>query len=157
MLPILVVVLTVLAQGPIKPLPQPPIPETKSRVKATQHKIVVMGCIRNGRLLIANAAADSLPFDTLNVSEFILDGPKELLRQIQEQHNHHYDEIAGIATVPPPPGDPDAAVETAKKGPVRITAGRRDEKSLGGKGAPQQVKLRVASLTHISEGCVPGR
>jgi len=153
----LIVLLTMLAQRPITPPPQTPIPETKSRVKATQYKIVVMGCIRNGRLTIANAVTDSLPFDTLNVSEFILDGPNELLRQIREQHNHHYDEIAGIVTVPPPPGDPDAAVETAKKGPVRITAGRRDEKSLGGKSAPQQVKLRVASLTHISEGCVPAR
>jgi hypothetical protein len=89
------------------------------------------------------------------VSEFILDGPKELLQQIQEQHNGHYDEIAGIATVPPPPNDSDAAVETAKKGPVRVTAGRRDEKSLGPRSAPQQVKLRVASVTHVREGCVP--
>ena len=56
-----------------------------------------------------------------------------------------------------PPQDDDAAVVTSKKGPVRITAGRRDEKSLGVRNAPQQIKLRVASLTHLSEGCVERR
>jgi hypothetical protein len=156
-LPALVILLTVgtlAAQKPIVPPPLRPIPAPATRAKPTQHKIVVQGCVQNGRLTISNSATDSLPFDMLNVSEFILEGPKELLRQIQEQHNRHDDEIAGIATVPPPPQDTDAAVETAKKGPVRITAGRRDEKSLGARSAPQQIKLRVASLTHISEGCV---
>ena len=77
-----------------------------------------------------------------------------MLRQIQEQHNRHLDEIQGVATVPPPPQDEDAAVVTSKKGPVRITAGRRDEKATAGRNAPRQIRLRVASLTHISEGCV---
>ena len=138
------------AQQPIVPPPQP-IPERSSRLKSTQHQIVV----QNGRLKLANTLARELPFDTLNVSEFILEGPKEMLRQIQEQHKGHYDEIAGIATVPPPPQDEDATVQTAKKGPVRITAGQRDEKSFGTRSAPKQIRLRVASLTHISEGCVP--
>ena len=156
--PALVILLAagpVTGQQPIVPPPQPPIPQPTSRLRATQHTIVVQGCLQNGRLKIADTLAEQLPFDVLNVSEFILEGPKELLKQIQEQHNRHYDEIAGIATVPPPPQDQDATVQTAKKGPVRITAGRRDEKSLGAKSAPQQIRLRVASLTHISEGCVP--
>lgn len=154
-LTILLTVRSLMAQQPIVPPPQPPIPQPNSRLRATQHKVVVQGCVQNGRLKIADNLAEQLPFDVLNVSEFILEGPKELLKQIQEQHNRHYDEIAGIATVPPPPQDEDATVQTAKKGPVRITAGRRDEKSVGAKSAPQQIRLRVASLTHISEGCVP--
>ena len=92
----------------------------------------------------------------LNASEFVLEGPKELLRQIKELHSGHNDEIAGVATVPPPQ-DEDAAVVTSKKGPASITAGRRDEKSFGLRNAPQPIKLRVASLTHISEGCVERR
>jgi hypothetical protein len=155
--PILTILLTacsLMAQQPIVPPPQPPIPQPNSRLRATQHTIVVQGCVENGRLKIADNLAEELPFDVLNVSEFILEGPKELLKQIQEQHNRHYDEIAGIATAPPPPQDEDATVQTAKKGPVRITAGKRDEKSFA-KSAPQQIRLRVASLTHISEGCVP--
>lgn len=155
MLTVLVVLLTVLAQRPITPPPQAPIPEPKSRLKSTQHNIVIQGCVLNGRLKLAAADRANLTFDALNVSEFILEGPKELLRQIHEQHNRHYDEIAGIATIPPPPQDDDGAAVTSKKGPVRITAGKRDDKPFKPTNAPQQVKLRVASLTHISEGCVP--
>ena len=61
MLPVLVVFLTVLAQKPldvaqgrpITPPPQAPIPESKSRLKSTQHEIVVRGCVQNGRLMLA--------------------------------------------------------------------------------------------------------
>lgn len=113
--------------------------------------------MQNGRLKIPQSVSTDLPFDTLNVTDFILEGPKEMLRQIQEQHNGHYDEIEGIATVPPPPQDEDAAVVTSKKGPVGLTTGRRDEKGVGVRNAPQQIKQRVASLTHISEGCVERR
>ena len=142
------------AQGrPITPPPQSPIPEPKSRVKSTEHTIVVRGCVQNRRLKIPDSVASNLPFDTLNANEFVLDGPKELLQQIQELHNRHYDEIAGVATVPPPPQDEDAAVVTSKKGPVQITVGRRDEKALGAKNQPHPIRLRVASLTHISEHC----
>jgi hypothetical protein len=52
-----------------------------------------------------------------------------------------------------PPQDEDAAVVTSKKGPVRITAGRR-EKGVGLRNAPQPIRLRVVSLTHVNEGCV---
>ena len=155
--PALVVLLTVcplLAQQPNVPPPQRPIPQPNTRLKSTQYNIVVQGCVQNGRLKIPDRTTVQLPFDTLNVSEFILEGPKEMLRQIQDRHNRHYDEIAGIATVPPPPNETDAAVEADRKGPVRITVGRRDEKAVGAKNAPQQIRLRVASLTHISEDCV---
>jgi hypothetical protein len=154
---VLLTVCSVSAQKPIVPPPQAPIPEPRSRGKSTQHKIAVRGCVQNGRLTIPQSLIAELPFETLNVTDFILEGPKEMLRQIHEQHNGHYDEIEGVATVPPPPQDEDAAVATSKKGPVRITAGRRDEKGLGVRNAPQHIRLRVASLTHISEGCVERR
>jgi hypothetical protein len=156
-LPALVVLLTIGplgAQQPIVPPPLQPIPQPNSRLKSTRHNIVVQGCIQNGRLRISDSVARDLAFEILNVRDFILEGPKELLQQIRDLHNGHYDEIAGIATVPPPPQDEDAAVVTSKKGPVRITAGRRDEQAFGVKNAPQSIKLRVASVTHINEGCV---
>jgi hypothetical protein len=155
--PVVVVLLTVCtltAQRPIVPPPQRPVPEPATRQKPTQHKVVVRGCVENGRLKIALQTAPEVPFDILNVSEFILEGPKEMLRQIEDEHQGHYDEIDGVATVPPPPNDSDAAVETVKKGPVRITAGRRDEKGPVTDSASRPIRLRVASLTHISEGCV---
>jgi hypothetical protein len=157
MLPAIIVLLTASslgAQRPIVPPPQQPVPQPKSRGKATQHAVAVRGCVQNGRLKIPQSLTGELPFEILNVTDFILEGPKELLQQIHERHNGHYDEIEGIATVPPPPQDEDATVVTSKKGPVSITAGRRDEKSFGVRNAPQSIKLRVASLTHINEGCV---
>jgi hypothetical protein len=154
---VLLTVCSVSAQKPIVPPPQQPIPKPATRGKSTRHNVVVQGCVRNGRLQVANSFVRDLPFEMLNVSEFILDGPKEMLRQIKELHDGHYEEIAGVATVPPPPQDEDAAVETSKKGPVRISAGRRDEKGVGIPNAPQPIKLRVASLTHVSEGCVGRR
>ncbi len=145
------------AQQPIVPPPQQPIPTPAARGRSTQHALVVKGCIRNGRLRSAEAASGDLTFTTLSASEFVLEGPKEMLQKIKEQHNGHYDEIEGVATVPRPPQNDDAGIATSKKGPVTITAGRRDEKSLGVRNAPQPIKLRVASLTHISEGCVERR
>jgi len=159
-LPALFVLLTIgplTAQQPIVPPPQPPIPMPAARGRSTQHAISVKGCVRNGRLRSADTVAGDVVFTTLNVSEFVLDGPKEMLLQIKELHNGHYDEIQGVATVPPPPQSEDATVVTSKKGPITITTGRRDEKSFGARNAPQSIKLRVASLTHISEGCVARR
>jgi hypothetical protein len=104
-LPALLVFLTispVVAQQPIVPPPLQPVPAPSSRGKSTQHQIAVRGCLQNGRLRIADSVVKDLPFEMLNVSEFILDGPKEMLRQIKELHDGHYDEIAGVA--------PDASV-----------------------------------------------
>lgn len=156
-LPAILVFLTVstlTAQKPIVPPPQRPIPEPATRQKPTQHKVTVRGCVKNGRLKMALAAAPEAPFDLLNASEFILEGPKEMLRQLQDEHQGHYDEIAGVATVPQTTNDSDVGVETVKKGPVRITAGRRDDKGPVIDNSSRPIRLRVASLTHINEGCV---
>ena len=153
----LLIVGSLSAQQPIVPPPQQPIPAPAARGRPTQHTIAVKGCVRNGRLREADSVAKDLIFETLNVSEFILDGPKELLQQIKELHGGHYDEIAGVATVPPPPQEEDAGTGSSTKGPVTISAGRRDEKAMGLRNPPQPVKLRVASLTHVSEGCVARR
>jgi hypothetical protein len=141
-------------QKPIAPPPGTPIPDRTSRLKTSQYAVAVKGCIQSGRLKMSAADQSELPFDTLGVSEFILEGPKEMLRQIQEQHKGHYDEIEGIATVPPPPNDSSTSVTTTKKGPVRVTVGSHDEKGPVVLSTPRPIKLRVASLTHLSEGCV---
>jgi len=154
----LVVLLTVsplTAQKPITPPPPTPIPNQTSRLKTNQYAVSVKGCIQSGRLKMSVMDQSALPFDTLGVSEFILEGPKEMLRQIQEQHPGHYDEIEGIATVPPPPNDSSTSVTTTKKGPVRIAVGSHEEKGPVILSAPRPIKLRVGSLTHLNEGCVP--
>jgi pentatricopeptide repeat protein len=77
MLAVLMVLLTidpVGAQQPVVPPPQQPIPQAAARGKSTQHNIVVQGCVRNGRLRVADSVLKDLPFEMLNTSEFLLEG-----------------------------------------------------------------------------------
>jgi hypothetical protein len=142
------------AQKPITPPPDPPIPEPTSRMKSSQHAVVVKGCIQNKRLKISQRQADTLEFNVLRATEFILEGPKELMQQLQEQHNRHYDEIDGIVTVPPSPSGATTNVTTKKLGPVTVKSGSREERGLVAE-KPRSLTLKVRSLTHLTEGCVP--
>jgi hypothetical protein len=142
-----------LAQRPITPPQEPPIPDQTSRVKPSQYAVVIKGCIDKKRLKPAIGIRPDVAFATLRASEFILDGPKELLQQLQEQHDRHFDELQGVAIVPPPPGNTTTSVTNKKTGPVEIQLGTREESGPAIADAPRPVRLRVASLTHISEGC----
>ena len=153
----LVVLLTVCpltAQKPITPPPAPPIPDQTSQLRTNQYAVAVKGCVQNGRLKFSQSVGHEFPFETLGASEFLLEGPRELMRQIQEQHKGHYDEVEGIATVPPSPNRGTRSVTTKKMGPVRVTAGNQEASGVAPVEAPRPIKLRVSSFTHISEGCV---
>jgi len=155
---VLVVLLTVgqlAAQKPIAPPPETPIPERTPRNRVSQYAIAVRGCIQGKRLKMSQADLRDVPTDILRVSEFILDGPKELMQQLQEQHDKHYDEIEGIAIVPPSPNGATTSVTTKKKGPVRVAVGSREESGPAIVDAPRPITLRVSALTHLNEGCVP--
>jgi hypothetical protein len=67
------------------------------KMKANEYRIVVKGCIR-GRRLHASAleTSDSI-FRTLRATDFALSGSKELLQQIKDQHDGHWDEVEGTA------------------------------------------------------------
>ncbi|HLG59580.1 MAG TPA: hypothetical protein VI485_29855 [Vicinamibacterales bacterium] len=147
----LVVVCPALAQKPISP-PPAPNPPSRSQVKSNQYEVVVKGCISSGRL--KQPVFDSDPQVTaLNASEFILEGPRELMEQLRQEHNGHYDEISGIVSVPRSMTGGTSQVSTKKLGPVSITQGGRNENSPV-KEAPRPLRLKVASLTHFNEGCV---
>ena len=149
----LVMVSPLAAQKPITPPPETPIPERSSRGRAMQYAISVKGCIEGRRLKISASEAFSLPFDTLRASEFILDGPKELLQQIQERHSRHYDEIEGVVTVPPSPTDATTSITSKKIGPVRVGSGSHQSSSPVA-DPKRPLTLKVVSLTHLTEACV---
>jgi hypothetical protein len=87
-------------------------------------------------LTVGSVSANQPVVPPSHVSEFILEGRKELL----------------------PPQPEDAAVVTSKQGPVRTHHGGPPRgEDVGLWNAPQPTTLRVASLTHISEGCVERR
>jgi hypothetical protein len=140
------------AQRPVTP-PPAPAPEPVSRLKAREYRVAVRGCLQNKRLLLSASDRSDLAFDTLGATEFVLSGPRELMQQLQEQHNRHYDEVEGIVIVPPSPTDTDVAVSTKKVGPVRVGVGGRTERVPGGDHRPLTMKL--TSLTHLAEVCAP--
>ena len=140
------------AQGPL--FPPPKAPPAKSVVRDSRHRVVVEGCLRGSRLKIdrtkANVAADSL-----GASEFVMEGPKELLQQIRREHDGHQDEIAGIAILPASRSERDT--ETRQLGTkTRITVGTRSGNDARADGF-SPVRLKVESLRHIDDTCsIPG-
>jgi hypothetical protein len=76
-----------------------------------------------------------------------------MIRQLQEQHDKHFDEIEGIVTVPPPPNGGSTSVTTKKLGPVRAGSGTR-EQSGPVTDVILPLKLKVMALTHLSDRCV---
>jgi hypothetical protein len=150
---VLLMVYPAVAQKPIAPPPAAD-PPSRSRIKSNQFEVIVKGCVRNGRLERAAFTSDP-QVDTLRASEFILEGPRELMQQIRSEHNGHYDEIAGIVTVPTTLTGGTSDVATKKLGPVRIGVGNRTDG--GVVEAPRPLRLKVASLTHLNEGCVAQR
>jgi hypothetical protein len=136
------------AQGPFPP---PHTPPTKSAVRDSQFPVVVQGCLRGSRLKIDRTASNAA-VDSLAASEFVMEGPKELLQQMRREHDGHQDEITGIAILPASRTD-DSNTETKQIGKkTRITVGARsgrDERTDGFR----PVRLKVLSLRHIDDKC----
>jgi len=147
----LVMVCPITAQKPISP-PPAPNPPSRSQVTQTQFEVVVKGCIRNDRLQQALFESDP-QVAALNASEFILEGPRELMQQLRREHNGHYDEVSGVVTVPHSITGASSEVSTKKLGPVSIKMGSKNANSPV-KDTPRPLRLKVASLTHLNEGCV---
>lgn len=145
----LLTVNAVAAQGPVVPPPQsPPVQPT---LKAEEHPVVVSGCVRGSRLKRSGRVTDSAA-DALNASEFVLEGPRELMQQIRREHDGHYDEITGIAILPPSRNDGSSLVGTKKIGPGQVSMGARREAGQALE-SPGPVRLRVSSFRHVDEAC----
>ena len=138
------------AQGPF---PAPKTPPTKSAVRDSQHAVVVEGCLRGSRLKIDRTRSNVVA-DWLGASEFVLEGPKELLQQIRREHDGHQDELTGLAILPASRTE-NSDTETKQLGTkTRITVSARsgrDERDRAEGFRP--VRLKVESLRHIDDKC----
>lgn len=152
-----------LAQPPLerrppeqRPIQQPEsaAPPERGALKTHQYDVVVSGCVKGKRLERAFIhSADDLPFDALKAESFSLDGPKELLKQIADEHKNHFDQVIGIATVPPSMSRAQSAeVKSKRIGPISIGIGGRQETSPL-HSTPQTVKLKVVSFVHVQDVC----
>jgi hypothetical protein len=145
----LIVVLTLVPAMMPAQLQKPPEPPPKS----SDLPMVVKGCVSGKRLTHPADLASDVPAQILRATEFVLDGPKELLTQIRREHTGHYDEITGFAKLPPNPGNTTAEVRSKRVGKGgTVTLGVRQEGELKTPDLP--IRLKVESLRHIAERCV---
>ena len=135
------------------PVPREKEPPSQTRMQEKQLPLVVQGCIRGRRLVLAASFHDSTA-DLLNADELLLEGPKELMQQLRREHDNHEDELTGIAILQPvADGSSTTEVQSkplGKKG--RITMGVRESNGPAG-DVRRPVRFRVSSLRHVREGC----
>src|SRR5688500_17982032 len=91
------------SQRPIPPAPAQPGPAQRSNVRPTEVAVTVEGCIFGRQLRLTEGVPGTHEL-ALNASEFVMEGSKELLRQLARDHDGHQEIITGIAIIPPQPG-----------------------------------------------------
>lgn len=156
-----------LAQAPVPPpgpagppalpgLPTAAEPPARSRVRATEHDVIVKGCLRGNRLVFSQQGVSSPIVTALNASEFVLEGPRELMERLRQGHEGHYVEVAGTAIVPASQFGTDRETTTKDVGPARVQIGARQESGPADDLA-RPVRLKIESLTHLEDQCVNQR
>ena len=124
-------------------------------MRERQVAVTVEGCIRDRRLKIAqDSVSSSFSVKALEVTEFTLDGPKELLQQLKSGHNDHQDLVTGITIVPDTRTDDDltTTIEVGKK--TRINAGSSNNTESNPVAARSKIlNLRVTSIKHLADRC----
>ena len=129
-------------------------PEATPARKDHQYDVVVSGCLKGKRLErpVIQSAPESMPADAHNATNFSLDGPKTVMKEL-EQHKNHRDQLIGVATVPPSTllG---GSGPTRRVGPISIGIGTGRADAMSGiDRAPKIIKLRVSSLVHVESAC----
>ena len=150
------------AQRPVPVQPAPPGPAPRSELRPREVAIVIEGCVENRRLKPAASATIHNPHEeALRATEYILEGPRELLSQLARDHRGHHEEIVGVAILPPTPAGETVDTRTREIGGVRVTgAVRQAGGSTGGDArvmvdAPRSVRIRVKAVRHLADGCAP--
>jgi len=126
-------------------------------MRDTERQIVVEGCIQGNRLRIDRTnLVNKLIVDITEASEFVLEGPKETIRQVSSSHDNHEDEITGIVVIPATrPDNPEIGTKDIGKR-TRITAGATSVSTdpiSTPSTAQRPLRFKFLSLKHLSEKC----
>jgi hypothetical protein len=149
----------VMAQTDQPTRPKAP-PAQANAIREQQVSVVVDGCVQGKRLIPSIDTRSGAHDALLNASEYLLEGPRDLIKQLTRDHDRHHEQITGIAIIPPTAGGAMVDTRTVKRGKTTITAGVRESGGGGGGhaavagDAKLPVRLKVASATHLSETCV---
>jgi hypothetical protein len=138
--------------GPVPREKDPPSQQTRMQEKRLS--LIVNGCVRGKRLVLSSTSITDGTAKLLNADELLLDGPKELMLQLQREHANHDDELTGVAILPPSPDG--SSTTDATSTPIgkraRITLGVRESNGVAG-DVRRPVRFRVASLRHVHDAC----
>jgi hypothetical protein len=144
------------------PPPAAPLPDPRSELRAREVAVVVDGCMEDRRMKLARGSAPNPHEEALRATEYLLEGPRELLAQLASDHRGHHEEVRGIAIIPPSPGGATVDTRTRTFGGTRVTGAVRqggDSKPGAGTPAitdpPRPVRIRVQAVTHLAEKCQP--
>ena len=138
-------VVMMLIAAPAAPSPQ------RDAIPDDKNATAVIGCIRGSRL-VPMLGTKNITADLLRASEFVLEGPKELLQTLRKMHDGHEEEIIGIVKPSPTRHPDDSDVQTRKLGDkTRVTFGTHG--STVGEEAPGPVHLVVRAYRHVANTC----
>jgi hypothetical protein len=141
------------SQGPIPKPPTGTVPRPTSPMRSQELAVDVTGCIHGTRLQPSSSSVSDAQIALLNASEFVLDGPRELIQQLTREHDGHEERISGIALLPRPPADTTVEIKTVKKGRTTITGGVRDRPPSRIQDGKLPVRIKVQSATHLADRC----
>jgi hypothetical protein len=131
-------------------------PDERPALKKYEYELTVSGCVKGKRLEdpVVRSAPEHLRVDALNLAVFILDGPKELLKQIEKEHKNHNDQLIGIATIPPTWFQQQGGITSRKVGPISIGIGRQEISPM--QQSTPHIRLKVSSIVHVLDTCRGG-
>jgi hypothetical protein len=153
------------ATSPQAPVPRPPAgtpPAAQpSKVRSEEVAVELRGCMIGTRLQPIAGAAQDAQAGLLRATEFVLEGPRDLLQMLARDHQGHEETISGIAILPPSPTNATVDVKTVKRRRTTIIGGVRESgsidrsPSLSGGDTKTPVRVRVQSVEHVAENCTP--
>jgi hypothetical protein len=147
-----------LAAGQFRgPIPGEKAPPARKVMRETRVPVTVSGCLRRGSLQLADwPFKDNLAY-VFNTDVVILDGSKDVLKQLRGEHNLHEDEITGIAIVQASPdGSTTTEVDSRPLAGGTLSASARESTGPTSELA-QTVTIRVSSFRHLGDKCTTAR
>jgi hypothetical protein len=146
-------VATARAQKPPLTPPDAKPPAAPGTVRETTRPLTVQGCVFDTRLKVGGSEAINAAALEL-ANEFVLEGPKELMRQLKADHNGHEEIISGIVTIPAL-DDRDTLSSSKRVGKTTITAHGSQAVHGGGKAEKPRppLHLKVEEVRHVETKC----
>lgn len=145
------------AQQPA-PTPSPAAPGPPSKTTPQVVSVTLTGCLNGSRFEATPGRLNDVQTAPLGVTEFTLQGPREVLQALKRDHNGHEETITGVVIIPPQPADATIDTGTARRGKAPAGGARRDPQGDAVREASGDVqvpvRIRVQSARHVADRCV---